>query len=129
MPYVYRCPSDRERGPLTNYVMIVGPRTLSNGPNSVRPAEITDGLSNTIAVVETYGLGIRWFEPRDLRVDEMSFRINDPEYFGIASRHPGGANVGFADVSVRFVPDSTDPRAIEAATTINGGERPALPRD
>jgi prepilin-type processing-associated H-X9-DG protein len=107
---------------VTNYVMIVGPRTLSNGPNSVRPAEITDGKSNTIAVVETYGLGIRWYEPRDLPVDEMSFKINDPEYFGIASRHSGGANVGFADGSVRFIRDSTDPRAIEAATTINGGE-------
>jgi prepilin-type processing-associated H-X9-DG protein len=118
----FRCPSDPERGALTNYVMILGPRTLSNGPNSVRPTEITDGASNTIAVVETYGLGIRWYEPRDLRVDEMSFKINDPEHFGIASHHPGGANVGFADGSVRLVPDSTDSRAIEAATTINGGE-------
>jgi hypothetical protein len=129
MPYVFRCPSDPERGPLTNYVMIVGPRTLSNGPNSVRPKEITDGASNTIAVVETYGVGIRWYEPRDLHVDEMSFKINDPEYFGIASYHKIGANVGFADASVRFVPDSTDPRAVEAATTISGGKQPPLPRD
>jgi len=126
-PSVFRCPSDPEPGAWTNYVMIVGPRTLSNGPNSVRPKEIIDGLSNTIAVVETYGLGIRWYEPRDLRVDEMSFKINDSEYFGIASRHPGGANVGFADGSVRFLRDSTDPRAVEAASTINGGERLPLP--
>jgi prepilin-type processing-associated H-X9-DG protein len=122
MPYLFRCPSDPEPGPLTNYVMIVGPRTLSNGPKSVRPAEITDGLPNTIAVVETCGLGIRWYEPRDLRVGQMSFKINDPEHIGIASRHPGGVNVGFADGSVRFVSDTTDPRVIEAATTINGGE-------
>jgi prepilin-type processing-associated H-X9-DG protein len=84
--------------------------------------DITDGASNTIAVIETYGLGIRWYEPRDLRVDEMSFKINDPEYVGIASRHPGGVDVALADGSVRFLPENTDPRAVEAMTTINGGE-------
>jgi prepilin-type processing-associated H-X9-DG protein len=58
-----------------------------------------------------------------LRVEEMSFKINDPEYFGIASRHPGGAQVGLVDASVRFLPNDTDPRTLEAMTTINGGER------
>jgi prepilin-type processing-associated H-X9-DG protein len=67
-------------------------------------------------------LRCRWYEPRDLRVDEMSFRINDPEYIGIASRHPGGVDVAFADGGVRFLPDDTDPVAVEAMTTINGGE-------
>jgi prepilin-type processing-associated H-X9-DG protein len=127
MPSVFRCPSDPEAGPLTNYVMVVGPKSLSNGPKSVRPNEITDGASNTIAVVETCGLGIRWYEPRDLRVDEMSFKINDPDYASIASRHPGGANVGFVDASARFLGDTADPRTVEAATTVNGGEKVTLP--
>ena len=123
MPDVFRCPSDEEnRGTTTNYVMILGPRTISNGPNSVCLTDIADGPANTIAVVETYGLGIPWYEPRDLRADEMTFRINDPEYFGIASRHPGGAQVGLADGSVRFLPETLDPRGVESLTTINGGE-------
>jgi hypothetical protein len=122
MPRVFRCPVDKENRTDTNYVMIVGPRTISNGSNSVGFKDITDGTSNTIAVVETYGLGIRWYEPRDLRADEMSFRINDPEHYSIASRHPGGANVAVADVSVRFLPEDADPRALEATTTISGGE-------
>ncbi len=122
MPSVFWCPSDKEGHGDTNYVMIVGPRTISNGSNSICLKDITDGTSNTIAVVETYGLGIRWYEPRDLRVEEITFKINDPEYFGIASRHPGGAQVGLADGSVRFLPDTVDPRAVEAMTTVNGGE-------
>ncbi len=118
----YRCPSDPASQGETNYVMIVGPHTISNGPNSVRLKDIADGPANTIAVVETYGLGIRWYEPADLRAEEITFRINDPEYFGIASRHPGGVQVGLIDGSVRFLPDDTDPRAVEAATTIHGGD-------
>jgi prepilin-type processing-associated H-X9-DG protein len=121
-PGAFLCPSDRGNRTETNYVMVLSPRTISNGPNSVRFKDITDGTSNTIAVVDTYDLGIRWYEPRDLRVEEMSFKINDPEYFGIASRHLGGANVALADGSVRFLPDDTDPRMIEAMTTISGGE-------
>lgn len=123
MPDVFRCPSDgANRGADTNYVMILGPHTISNGPNSVCLKDIIDGPGNTIAVVETYGLGTAWYEPRDLRADEMTFKINDPEYFGIASRHPGGAQVGLADGSVRFLPDTVDPRDVEALTTIHGGE-------
>lgn len=123
MPRVFWCPSDKEnQGATTNYVMILGPHTLSNGPNSVCLKDMTDGPGNTIAVVETYGLGTAWYEPRDLRADEMTFKINDPEYFGIASRHPGGAQVGLADGSVRFLPDTVDPRDVEALTTIHGGE-------
>ena len=52
----------------------------------------------------------------------MSFKINDPERAGIASLHDGGAHVGLADGSVHFLLDDTDPRTVEAMTTINGGE-------
>lgn len=130
MPDVFRCPSDHGNTTDTNYVMIVGPRTISNGPNCVRLADITDGPSNTIAVAEVYDLGIRWYEPRDLPADQISYRINDPEYWSISSRHPGLALAGLADGTVVCLWDDsakpnaeeTDPRVVEALTTINGGE-------
>ena len=134
IPAVFRCPSDpllpdADSRSETNYVAIVGPRTVFPGPKSVRLKDITDDPAKTIAVVETYDLGIRWYEPRDLKAEEMSFRINDPDLVGIASRHPGGANVGFADGrSVSFLPDTTEPRIVEAMTTINGKEK-LLPGD
>ena len=34
--------------------------------------------------------------------------------------HRGGANALFADASVRFLPESTDPQVIEALATIRG---------
>ena len=122
VPNCYYCPSDRENRTDTNYVMLLGPRSISNGTNFVRQKDFTDGVSKTITVAETHGLGIPWYEPRDLRVEQMSFKINDPERAGIASLHDGGAHVGLADGSVHFLLDDTDPRTVEAMTTINGGE-------
>lgn len=122
-PDFFFCPSDAMNRTETNYAMVLGSRTISDGPNSVRLREITDGASNTIAVVETRGTGIRWYEPRDLRVGNMSFTINDPKQAGIASRHPGGANVGLVDGNVRLLGGDTSPKTVEAMTTINGGEK------
>jgi prepilin-type processing-associated H-X9-DG protein len=120
MSYAFFCPEDKENLTDTNYVMLLGPRTISNGPNSVRLKDITDGHANRIVVVEVYDLGIPWYEPRDLRVDQMGFKINDPDYVGIASRHGRGANVGYADGNVSLLLDDADPRKVEAM--INGGE-------
>jgi prepilin-type processing-associated H-X9-DG protein len=120
---LYHCPSDRYSSKWDiRYVRIVGPNTISAGPSSTRLKDITDGTSNTILVAEMCDSGIHWMEPRDLRAEQMSFKINDPEYVGIASRHPGGAHVGFADTSVRLLPDKADSRAVQGVTTINGGD-------
>jgi prepilin-type processing-associated H-X9-DG protein len=43
------------------------------------------------------------------------------------SRHRGGATVGMADGSVRFVADAVDPGVWAAAATIAGGEAETLP--
>ena len=97
MPRIFGCPSQRtdyeDDTKVTNYVMIVGPGTISDGPHSVRPRQITDGEANTILFVEMADSGIHWAEPRDLKADEMSYRINDPDKPSISSHHRGGANV------------------------------------
>jgi prepilin-type processing-associated H-X9-DG protein len=61
-------------------------------------------------------------EPRDLKFDEMSFRINDPAREGIRSKHPGFANVVFCDMSSHSIREDTDPEVVKGLLTRNGGE-------
>ena len=128
MPREFACPSE---GPLmsseTSYAMIVGPHTISDGPTAHTPRDIKDGLSNTIMVVEASEAHINWMEPRDLDVKNMQFHVvggNQPGAKNeISSAHPNGAYVAFCDGSVRFLSATTDPKQVEAMTTIDGGEQ------
>ena len=47
---------------------------------------------------------------------------NSPGAYGLASRHPGGANIVLADGSVRFLKDTTNLNAFWALGSRNGGE-------
>ena len=106
----------------TDYVMVVGPHTIFEGRTGTRFEDMADGLENTIMIVETKDLHIHWAEPRDLKFDEMSFRINDPDRPSISSHHPGGAHVVFCDGRIRFLKNDTDPKIVRALLTIAGGE-------
>ena len=77
-----------------------------------------------IVVVEIGESDIPWYEPRDLRIDTMSFRINDPDPSKpcIGSRLSRGAIVGFADGHVEFLPEDTAPEKLHAMITIAGDD-------
>lgn len=123
MPDVYRCLSDGDDvSSETSYMMIVGPGTISDGPTPCRLRDVRDGLSNTIAVVEVAHSRTNWLEPQDLDSTTLSYKINDPLGGGISSNHPDGANILFADGSVRFVNDTTSSDEVAAMSTIAGGE-------
>ncbi len=131
----YLCPSDptpRTPDPdhmgKTNYVMLVGPHAISDGPTARRKADITNGLGNTIMVIEVVGADINWLEPRDLDVSKMTFHIVHPgkesttNVTDISSGHPSSANVLMCDGTVRSLPDTIDPGVLKAMTTIDGGQ-------
>jgi hypothetical protein len=128
MPSVYRCPTDGDSNrSKTNYATLVGPHAICDGPTSRRPSDVKDGLANTIVVAECAGAGINWLEPRDLNTEEMTFHIRTTGDSGssksdISSCHVGGANVLMGDMSVRYLPNSIDPKVLKAMTTIDGGE-------
>lgn len=119
----YRCPSDPSTAtsPTTDYVMIVGPGTLSDGPSATKIADIQDGTSNTIMIVEVAGSNIPWAKPQDLEAKSIDFSIGNQQGKGIGSMHPGGANVALVDGSVRWLPSSTPPSQIKDMATIAGG--------
>jgi prepilin-type processing-associated H-X9-DG protein len=121
---VFQCPDQSDpTKPTTGYVMIVGPHTLSNGPNSRKVSDITDGVSNTIMLVEVPDSDIPWAEPRDLDFKQLDFKINSGKRPCIGSNHPRGAYVSFCDGSVHFLNDSIDPQIVKAMATIDDGEK------
>ena len=130
------CPSDpgfRYDHRVTNYVAVVGDETAWRPDGVVRIEDFTDGLANTILLVEVTPVSVNWFEPRDLEFDAMSFQINDPNESSLSSNHKKKAewpweedipyvHVLMADGSSRRLPASTPPDVVRALLTINGGE-------
>jgi prepilin-type processing-associated H-X9-DG protein len=122
MPSVYTCPSGtiaRESG-MTAYRVFSGPGALLEPTAPTRIAAVTDGLSNTVMVVES-SQAVPWTKP-----DELPFG-NAPDLqanpmFGAGSRHPGGLNALFADGSVRFLKSSINLQTLRALITKAGGE-------
>ena len=119
----YGCPSDINPATSeTSYLMAVGPDAFSDGPTPRKLKEFTDGLSNTIMLVEMSNSGVNWMEPVDWDTTAASFTINDGSPGELRSNHQDGVNVGFGDGSVRFLPNDISPENLKALTTINGGE-------
>lgn len=108
---------------MTDYVVISGPGTAFPGSRSTKLEDFVDGTSNTILLAEVARSDIHWMEPRDLNVDEMSFRVNDPSRPSISSPHPGGPAVVFADRITAFrIRQPLSAETLKAFTTIAGHE-------
>ncbi|MDO4557994.1 MAG: DUF1559 domain-containing protein [Planctomycetia bacterium] len=140
---VYTCPSvgDGEelrsgRGPC-QYGGIYGERITSpNSPakgamlynRSLRTAEITDGLSNTLFISEDslFSDG-QWINA--LNVFDQAYAINQaPEMENdIRSNHPGGANGLYGDGGVRFLSETMELEVLAAICTRAGGETAVPP--
>lgn len=130
MPSVYVLPGTEDQaGPgKTYYQVISGKGALFAPPIQPKPIldplsppadraihGIKDGTSNTIMVVEAAN-AVPWTKPEDV-----------PYSPGVAptlgEHFTGGANVLFADGSVRFLRTSVGPQSLEAAITSDGGEQ------
>jgi type II secretory pathway pseudopilin PulG len=106
-PDCLRCPFDESPATDTSYLAVTGPGTIwpDDGPASFR--DILDGTSNTIMVVEVANSGVHWMEPRDLRIDEMDFKIDGTPGKSISSHHVRGAAVVFTDGRVKLLGPET----------------------
>jgi hypothetical protein len=129
-PFYCQCPTHNGPRRFTDYSMLTGPNTIGgDGMTVLKLADILDGTSNTIFVVETSGHEILWTEPKDVEVTDASLGVNLPgdkpgHSRGIVSSyHVGGGHVVLADGTVRFVSEKIDKSVLKALTTINGGEK------
>jgi prepilin-type processing-associated H-X9-DG protein len=116
MPSTFRCPSDvNGAGSDTGYQVYVGKGTMFENPAGETLMTVTDGMANTILVVESKKEG-PWTNP-----DWLPFATNQP-VDPPTSYHPGGANVSMADGSVRFLKTGLPELILRALITRNGGE-------
>jgi hypothetical protein len=120
MPKIYSLHCLHKPGTtIANYTVIVGTDTAWPPQKRVTHADIKDGLSSTLGIVENHGLNIHWMEPRDLDFNTMDWTIDSPN--GISSKYhlPGAV---FLDGSVRGLSKNFTPEALRALATIAGGD-------
>ena len=128
MPDVYRCPETASDGFVTNYLAIssessflISPTQAMFGettPIGISMKQVTDGASNTIAIVEANDDRAReWTRPEDFRV------VADNPLDGLGhARDPKVFLTAFGDGSTRVVSRDLDPKKFLGLTTRNGGE-------
>lgn len=139
---VYKCPSSWKdypgasdysgiRGSSHNARMDLGRNgtlfPLRGKTQGIRLSEITDGTSHTLVIAEAVALGEEsngfWASGLNcIGHDDGSINNRKGSRDEIASLHPGGANVAFADGSTRFLSQSLALRVIGALCTRSNGE-------
>ncbi|MCO6459331.1 MAG: DUF1559 domain-containing protein [Pirellulaceae bacterium] len=118
---LYTCPSDTNvNTTMTNYVLVTGPGTAFIDQQGVRLANITDGTSNTIAIVEVTGASVPWAQPTDVSAAEFMQMQQ-------RSRHPGGFQAALFDGSVRFISNTLDPGTLQKLLDPKDGQAVSLP--
>ena len=118
MPATYLCPNRTKVEPFTTtYQVFVGKGALFEKDHEVGIANVTDGTSNTLMVVEARE-AVPWTKPADLSFDPQAA----PSLFGAGSSHPGGFNASIADGSVRFIQTTVNLNVFRALITRAMGE-------
>lgn len=121
--FYFHCPGDTKTPlEMTNYVAIHGPGTAWQKNRGTSLAKLTDGPSNTILVVEIRNSDIHNMEPRDIDIRDLKLGVNVQEGPSIGSYHIGGALVGMADGSAKWIDEEETAERIKALITIAGNE-------
>jgi hypothetical protein len=103
----------------TDYLFVSGKGTVFEADKATKLSEVTDGLSNTIVVVEVQNSGVSWAEPKDLDINQAMALP--------AGNHSGGNLAAIGDGSVRFISKSVSPQTIRDMATKAGNEMVTLP--
>jgi hypothetical protein len=121
-PDVLVCPlvsRQLKTGRETSYYAIAGPDGCWPEDEGVSLAELKDGTSNTLLVVESHSIKAVWSEPRDLDADTATWRIGQSPQ--LSSLHPRGVMAVFADGSSQYLSDKTDPEVLKQLANRHDG--------
>lgn len=115
VPY-YACPSTTGHGSQTVYLAVSIPGGCFKPTEPRRFSEITDGLNQTIMVLEVdEKQAVHWMSP----TDSIDFNFLKPKS-GTRLQHPQGTQAVFVDGSVHFLSTSLNPETLQALITIDG---------
>jgi hypothetical protein len=137
IPDVFRCPShdDTTGRPShyhTSYFVVTDPASAFPGDGKTKLAQIADGASQTLMLIEASGLGIDWMEPRDLSLEEAATLLTRPgsghlhkrdSFFKTDFYEMSSRNVVYVDGRVEYIGQLGDAQVAEALITIAGGEK------
>jgi hypothetical protein len=128
--YYMLCPSETTDATV-DYFAVIDSRTAWPGPKGCRLADVGDGASNTILLIEAHGRPISWAEPRDLTFDEAIDLLSRPVpendghtiENGFFYKPDHGRFIVFADTRIAFLRKPLDRKVAAALLTINGHEQ------
>lgn len=112
---IFSDPSGSQSKPgQTDYLFVVGQGTALEGPGPTGLNAITDGMSNTLFLVDVRDSGVSWAEPRDWDVSQP---IGLPQ-----GNHPGITLGAFYDGHVTSLMKDMAPEDVRALATKAGNE-------
>ncbi len=116
MPKTYRSPASAAAPGMTNYLTVRGKDTMFPGDKGIKIADVTDGLSNTIAIVEASDKkAVIWTKP-----DDFEFNEKNPAD-GLLGLWSNGFLAALGDGSVRMIAGTIDPKVLKDLFLRNDG--------
>jgi len=116
IPKIYRSPASNAAPGMTSYLTVRGKDTMFPGDKGVKITDVTDGLSNTIMIVEASDKkAVIWTKPDD-------FEFNDKNPIdGLLGLWPQGFQAALGDGSVRMIGGTIDLKVLKNLFIRNDG--------